>query len=255
MPRQYKNSPIIEAVFEARFDPSSSWDAAIPGMLYDRLHDGFPNRRSTRSLDLKISGASELQQQVLVEADKLQFLSEDEIRFVQVGPHVISAHHLRPYTGWINFQPQAIGAIQAYREIASPNSIHRLGLRYINEIRIPTDLPRLGLSDYFGIYPYLDPNLPQDLSAFLVGIQTTFESDRDVLRLQLTNGAPGPSGEPPPFILDIDYSLQTPGSLGFDDVPQWLEIAHQRVEDAFEGSIQPRLRELFEPNGEPNGEP
>jgi uncharacterized protein (TIGR04255 family) len=47
-------------------------------------------------------------------------------------------------------------------------------------------------------------------------------------------------------MLDIDYFLAQPRAVEVAQSLQWVEKAHTRVEEIFDGCITNRLRELFE---------
>jgi uncharacterized protein (TIGR04255 family) len=47
-------------------------------------------------------------------------------------------------------------------------------------------------------------------------------------------------------MLDLDYFLAEPGEVPLAAVSEWLEIAHDHVERAFEACITDRLRRMFE---------
>jgi uncharacterized protein (TIGR04255 family) len=47
-------------------------------------------------------------------------------------------------------------------------------------------------------------------------------------------------------MLDIDYFLVQPGAVKVVDALAWVEEAHSRVEEVFEGCITDELREMFE---------
>lgn len=47
-------------------------------------------------------------------------------------------------------------------------------------------------------------------------------------------------------MLDLDYFLAKPGQVALDDLLEWVEAAHSRVEKVFEACITDRLRQMFE---------
>ncbi len=247
MGRRYKNPPIIEALCEFRFKPGIPWDLAIPGLVYEKVREDFPKRRQARALETNISaGAEGIEQQVRT-TDRMQFLREDERALVQVGPDLLTVNHLRPYPTWQEFLPLIRKGLEAYCEAAGPEGIRRIGLRYINHIEIPEQ--RIELKDYFEFRPFVGPHLPQDFGPFILGIQVPYEDSRDTLRLQLAN-ASVETPDTAAVMLDLDYFLARPGEVSLDSVFEWVEMAHSRVEEAFEACITDRLRQMFEEVGE-----
>lgn len=78
----------------------------------------------------------------------------------------------------------------AYSDAASPKSIQRIGLRYINRIEIPGS--EVEVENYFGFYPFVGNKLPQKFAPFIVGIDIPYENSRDMLRLMLASVKPPP---------------------------------------------------------------
>jgi len=173
----------------------------------------------------------------------MQFLREDEKALIQVGPDLVAINHLKPYPTWQEFLPLIQRGFDAYCKAAAPKGVRRIGLRYINRIEIPGQ--SIELEDYFEFRPFVGSQLPQDFGPFIVGIQVPYEDSRDTLRLQLANA----SVETPNTVavmLDLDYFLARPGEVPLDDVFEWVDVAHNRVEEAFEACITDRLRQMFE---------
>ncbi len=243
MGRKYRNPPIIEALCEFRFEPSAPWDLAIPGLVYEKVRDTFPQRRQVKVLEANISGGPDGIEQQIKRADRMQFLREDEKALIQVDRDLLAVNHLKPYPTWQEFLPLIQQGFDAYCQIANPKGILRIGLRYINRIEVPGQ--RIELEDYLEFRPFVGSKLPQDFGSFIVGIQVPYERSRDILRLQLTNAAT----QTPSLVaavLDLDYFLAQPNQVGIDNVFEWVELAHTHVEEAFEACITDRLRQMFE---------
>jgi uncharacterized protein (TIGR04255 family) len=243
MGRKYRNPPIVEALCEFRFEPGAPWDMTIPGLVYERIRDGFPKRRQAKIFEASVAAGPEgIGQQVLT-ADRMQFLREDEKALVQVGPNLLAVNHLKPYPTWQEFLPLIRQGFDAYLAAANPKGIQRIGLRYINRIELPGE--RVELADYFEFRPFVGERLPQDYGPFIVGVQIPFEDSRDVLRLQLASAAVETPGTVA-VMLDLDYYLAQPGKVSKDGVFDWIEVAHDHVEEVFEACITDRVRQMFE---------
>lgn len=245
MSRKYKNPPLIEAVCEFQFDPESEWDIAVPGLVYAELKETFPIREQvTNEIEVTMTASSEegIQPQIFAVADRIRFLREDKKALVQVGPHLLSINHLKPYPTWEEYLPLIQMAYGVYRDVAQPQGLARIGLRYINKIDIP--VPRVNLEDYFQFYPHLGPELPQDISSFIAGVQFIYDG-RDVLRVQMVSVRPD-RPDCISTILDLEYSLLPSQQIELDGVPEWLQVAHDRIEMAFEACLTDKLRVIFE---------
>lgn len=240
MGRKYRNPPIVEAVCEFRFDPTSPWDMAIPGLIYDGVKDPFRRRAQERVLTLNISPPSVTPG--LQTAERIRFLRDDERAFIQVSEHLLAVNHLSPYPSWEGFRPSIHQAFETYRRVAQPKRLQRIGLRYINSVFFEND--RLEPSEYFNIYPRIGEGLPQDYYQFGLVVYSLYENKRDTLKIEL--GSVLDAASPRAIIIDLDYSLVQPDQINLDDALAWVETAHANIEQAFEACITDRLRERFE---------
>jgi len=243
MGKKYKNPPIVEAICEFRFEPDSPWDLVMPGLIYEKVRDTFGKRRQKKEIGWHIEPKVESIVQRVQTRDLMQFLREDESALAQVGPHLLSVNHLKPYRSWQEFLPLIRKGFEAYCEVVEPTNIQRIGLRYVNRIEIPH--PRVELEDYFEFYPYVGSNLPQEHGPFTVGIQVPCEDSRDILKVVLTS-ANTKTLDTMAFILDLDYFLVQPEKAALDQIFEWVDVAHNHVEDAFEACITDRLGQIFE---------
>ena len=153
-------------------------------------------------------------------------------------------------------------AIQVRAEISPPSGVDRIGLRYIDEIRVPTDngdaritwsnwvdgslLGPAHLGDKLGLAATASQGLtvfggPEDRALVLrYGLQ---DDPAVASTPQLRRATPPPG---PLFVLDID-SFWQPGA----DVPEMtaatvlgvVDQLHQPVREMFESLITERLRE------------
>lgn len=243
MGRKYRHPPIIEALCELRFEPSAPWDGAIPDLVYEKVKAEFPIRRQAKAFEVNVAASLEGVEQRVTTTDRIHFVRDDEKAFIQVDRNLLVVNHLKPYPTWQQFLPLIQLGFTAYREVAKPKGIQRIGLRYINRIEIPGQ--NIELEDYLQFRPFIGPDLPQDFDSFVVGIQIPYENSRDSLRLQLASSiteTPNVAA----VLLDLDYFLVQPGQVSMGEVFMWLEPAHHRVEEVFEACITNRLREMFE---------
>ena len=239
--RKYRNPPIVEMVCEFRFAHTSEWDPAVPGLIYAELRELFPVRRPLKQLDFAVQwqpSDTSLQQQWRVE-ESIRLLREDELAFVQILPHQISLHHLAPYPHWERFQPLLARTWQAYSAIVPAAGIQRIGLRYINRIVLPAAASVL--SDYFTLYPTVGPMLPDRYAAFALQLIFPFNGGQDALHLRFAKEESN-SAEDFAAILDFDYYLTQPAAAIKTDPLHWVETAHERIRQSFEGCITDRLR-------------
>ncbi len=176
--KHYKNSPISEAVCEFQFGLDSTWDFTVPGLVYEKVRNTFPIRSQVARVTLGIAANEGEIGSQFGAVPVMRFTHKDEKTHIQVAPHLLSVHHLKPYSSWQEFLPLIKDGFEAYREVASPKSIHRIGLRYINTIELTGS--SIALEDYFEFRPYIGSDLPRTIGPFMMSVQLPFENARDV---------------------------------------------------------------------------
>ena len=137
------NAPIVEAVLH--------WQAAASKQLSqqelkEQLEKDFPGyeikpQHSVEAALRQSKGGFEIRQRsdwdglrlIKSDGDQQQFVCQ----FTQSG---IVFSRLKPYLGWDELAPEARKFWNKYVEIAKPNEIGRLGVRYISQINIESTL-------------------------------------------------------------------------------------------------------------------
>lgn len=245
--RRYRNPPIQEVICEIGLDGRTAWDLAVPGLLYERLRDEFPQRERRRVQEVELAQSPGGSALTVKDSERAVFLSSDRRRLVQVGERLLAVNQLSPYGGWEAFKKSVDIAYNALRDVVEIKGIRVLTARYIDKIEISA--PSLLVEDYFRFRPYLEglhEGEPLDnWQAFIVGIQTPLDDGRDALRIQLGTVPSAPEKET--FMLEIAYSLARAGAVEPSAVTEWLETAHERIVEAFERAITDKLRALFQP--------
>lgn len=238
MSKKYKNPPIVEALCEFQFEPNpdSAWDLVVPGLIYDDLQDSFPKREPGRLFAVGTRAQFQFNEAV-------RFLSEDEKTVVLLGENVLSVNRLKPYSSWEEFLPLIKKGFAAYIDVVKPKGFRSVELRYINDIEVPDRYDRL--EEYVNVRPSVELTLPQSIEAFIIGIQLPYEDSRDSLRIELT-GFSVEETDTVRTTLDLDYSLVEAGEVSPDQVFQWLEVAHTRIEESFEACVTDKAKQMFE---------
>ncbi len=257
--QRYANPPLREAACEFRFQPGPEpWNLSYPGLIYSELREEFPRLVQTDAARQEFSTAfsnafGNLPERLgrsgpAVQPQSLSFWrEEDEYGAITVSPDRLSISHYRPYPSWDAFLGVIRQAYGSYVNVAKPQTLQRIGLRFLNEIQFHTDA--IALSDYFTYYPSFGPQLPQFNVNVKMSVDFEFDNYRDLARLQLAtiSGADGPSIA---VSLDIDYFLRIPGAVPLTDTEDWLDKGHSRISTIFEGSITDRTRAILKTKGE-----
>jgi uncharacterized protein (TIGR04255 family) len=244
MGKKYANPPVEEAVCEFRMIPETRWDLTVPGLLYERLKETFPQKEQRMIQEVELTQGPEGLQQQIRTNERLGFFTEDRKMLAQVGPRLLVVNALKPYPHWEGFKPRIEMVWRNLQETIEAQGLERIGLRYINRIELPAQSIELG--DYFEFYPFVGKRLPQQMVSFLAGMEFSYADGRDHCRVQLApiplSGKEGKAA----FILDLDYFLARPRGVAVADALAWVEEAHSRVEEVFEGCITDKLRNMFD---------
>ena len=241
MSELYAHPPLIEALCEFHFDPQTDWDWTIPGRLYDMIKKDFSATEQVSRVGVNIVVTTENVAQQMGAMPLTRFKNGIGNQLIQVGPNLLSVHHLAPYSSWeLFFQSIHLG-LDSYSDMTSQRGITRLTLRYINQCFIPEE--KFNLEEFFSIYPSVHVTDLQDYNAFIVGIQASHEGGRDILNLELRSDV-SQAGKPV-VTLDIGYALQQRSQINYQTIYNWIEHAHTVIQSTFESSITEKLRALF----------
>ena len=243
--RKYKNPPIEEALVEFRFVPRHEWDLTIPGMLHEHaaLKDNYPGKpRQQRVVEAALLNVPQKPPSIAVRegVGRIQLVSEDGKRLVSLGPDVLSINVLRPYDNWENFRPRIAAALNAYRDIANPKAVSRVGVRYINKVVLPGKEMELG--NYFLCRLSSGPGLPNQMAGFMSRVEYVYDDGVKLLLTQASVEAPeGISA----FLLDLD-TVRERIEVSLEDVMEIVDDLHEKEGLAFEATITDKAREVFD---------
>ncbi len=243
MSRIYQAPPIVEAICELRFRPDQLWDWTIPGLLYAKIRDEFPMKKDEYAVPVQVRPEPrEIAYSLRGPLAKMQFVREDGGAMVQVGPHLLAVNHLKPYPRWSAFKEMIARTFDVYREVAQPEGLQRIGLRYINRIEIPGE--RVRIEDYLKAVPVVPEELPQTFTTWAQRVEVPMAGIDGVLILQ--SGSIREEGQSNlVFLLDLDLGTSEAKGLSLGDALTWIESAHDGIETAFEACITDSTRELF----------
>jgi len=167
------------------------------------------------------------------------------------------------YVNWTWFRDLAVKAVAVRQEIAPVDGLERIGLRYIDEIRVPV----VGVVDWAGwVAPELLPPTFANTNVTLKPMQqqavvqysTDTEGDTLTLRYGAVIGPPAVTGGPnlvranlpepgPYFLIDTDSAWTLPPGtsvpeLSLESVVEIANRLHVPAESIFEELITDKLR-------------
>lgn len=247
MSETLKSPPLLEALCEFRFAPSSEWDWTVPGRLYDRVKDQYPKKAQVEGIQLQVEVAAggKASQQVTSGPERVQLKTSGEEAMLQVGPNILVVNHLRPYPGWEAFSKMVLDAYEQYLEVVGTVELERIGVRYIDRIPLHAEVPEY--SKYVRIAPYEEMGLGHRLNNFIQHME--FISDKPAGILLQRTGTSITEAEKT-LMVDMDFgSTSVSGLSGRDDVASWINEAHDVITEAFVKALEPHFYEALK-NGD-----
>lgn len=260
----FPNAPIALTACEVRL-PASGLpvpDDSVVG-LRDALADILPLvRRQARQHVTMGFGQAQLEEPIVSSDTVVQLTDRDQAVVVQVAPDSLVVK-TADYQGWDNLRPLISRVVSAARDVLGPDGYLRIGLRYIDEIRLPTEGGQV--TDWQG---YLNGCLlaPMDLgeaddALTAVGWQTAVQFRAGPEHTVVVRHGPGnghavnPSEPPrrprtppagPYFLFDIDSFWETDGTIPEFDPDGIMSICdqlHRPVRALFDTAVTDRLRD------------
>ncbi len=237
----YKNDPIVEAIVELAFVPDREWNITIPGRLYDRLQDEYPDPPKQREIvEAGLASDNDGVGTFTLNRKGARVVFGAGNKLLMVGPDVISLHSLKPYEGWGNFLPRVAKAIDSYVAVAQPKSIAKISLRYINRVNIPKE--QFSLTEYFTITQALPDAFPTQMTSFVDRMELAYEDIPAQIAFTWATTKPAQEGQSS-FVLDFD--LHWIEECDIRDAIDHLKDLRRRQRAAFESVINEELRRIF----------
>ncbi len=238
-----RNAPITEALIDIRVKLPSQADVKTLDSMHELIKSRYPKKQEQRMSEIKIElePGEELAKQ-LTKTKGFRYLSSDEKEIVQARMDGFTFNKLFPYTKWEDLRNEAHRLWLIYREVACPDLVTRVALRYINNLKIP--MPIKDFDEYLVCPPRVPDELPQGVSSFLTRIiihEPSIEANAVI-----TQALESVLGDVVPIILDIDvFKLRAEG-MEEDDIWSTLENFRIFKNRIFFASITERLKEMIQ---------
>lgn len=243
----FPHAPITEAIVDIRTTLPSHVDLARLATFQDAVKANYPQKRERFSWQGGF-GVKEGVVEVLKPSggpDGYLFTSKDGLQVAQARLDGFTFSRLKPYQDWATLRKEANTLWKHFVDIASPITITRLALRYINRIELP--LPVKDFKDYILTVPEVAPSLPQGLANFVMRL--TIPEDKLDAVATVTELMETPiqreGKEVLPIILDIDVYRQSEWAPQAAEVWDFFEVLHTFKNQVFFGSITERTKQLF----------
>jgi uncharacterized protein (TIGR04255 family) len=218
-----------------RFDPRRKWDGTIPGQLFGLIKDTFSERSELHETEVEIgSSGVATATRITPAASRVRLRKADGSAMVQVGRHLLVVNQLRPYSDWESFREMILSVHEKHRSVWDPGSPVQLGLRYINRLDVPDGT--FDIADRLTLDPPLRGPLDRRMNSFYQRYELAHDDPQGVLVHQTGLAV---IDEKKGLMLDLDFvSNRVSSSLAIRD---WLDAAHDRIEEAFIASLAPEF--------------
>ena len=241
-----KSQPLVEALCEFRFDLAGGWDLTLPGLFYAEVRDAFPQQEPVDEVSFQLELGPIQGKHQVVKTQRLQLWNEDRSATLQIGKNLLSINQLSPYPGWERFKVLVRDAFFKYSNICSDFTFKGIALRYINHIK-PASVEGFSIDDYLTILPVF----PGPLNLPLTGLQQSYsfiEKDSNSLLMHRTNVIDNENESGTILLLDLEFTCKEIPQFSDEHkrnawLDQWLDVAHEKIEEAFISSLNPNYLE------------
>lgn len=227
----YPNQPLIEAVFEIRFDGELSVDSD-KDKFYNSIRANFP----------KLS----FSQQSTIETGFRRFLCKDVTgsEAVQFSIDRCSFHSYKYSGGYAAFGKNALKVISGFCNRFNIETIKRTGLRYIDHIPIVREEGLIPLKKYLNFWYELPKSLSETFGYENLLTMLEVKKGDGHLRLQISSLQREDGIDM--VVLDFDYAIF--GELKVSNLKNYLETSHAHTKQVFEDLITDYLRQIMRGN-------
>jgi uncharacterized protein (TIGR04255 family) len=240
---RYPHAPITEAVIDIQVTAPASVDRLAEAVAGE---SNYPTAEKLLTASGVIRFGPEANTSTTAKAEPVGYLcrSVDGLHIYQARTNGFTFSRLAEYTSWAEVSGEARRLWNKYRAIATPTSITRIALRYVNRLDIP--LPVQDFSTYLRTAPQLSSDLPQGLSGYFMQLQLPMPDLQGACVINQTIIEPPAKPDTVAVVLDIDV-FRTSG-VATDETQLWEQLEQLRHEKnrVFESCITNEARGLFQ---------
>jgi uncharacterized protein (TIGR04255 family) len=211
-----RKPPLIEAVFELRFSTETAY-GLIPGRMFDELRNEFPDVEELETANLPL----DIPFPALV---RHRFRSGDGSKLFQTGHGVVSVNHV-VYSQYNDLRGDVARVIEAVIKLGLVKEVRRVGLRYINQMTLDREWSSITT---------LTDHIPEAVGSKVRNrrFHYSLEYQPDRMHMALANMT-GDGEEKLQVDLDFFREEMDLPQMETRAILQWLDIAHERVYEAF----------------------
>jgi uncharacterized protein (TIGR04255 family) len=240
--------PIREALIDIRVKLSSGFNIYHLNNLDDKIRDTFPTKQEQTFSQIKLelrpgAESSQSPQSIVTRPNGFRYFSQDKDKIFQARIDGFTFNKLPRYTTWEELRDEAKRLWLLYKDVASPEVITRVALRYINNLNIPAPIRDFG--DYLAAPPVMPEELPQGLNSFLIRMNAHVpDFEGNAIITQALEPVPSEATKIP-VILDIDVFREKVSGINESEVWEILEVLRHFKNKVFFAFITDKLKEIY----------
>ncbi|MCL4182304.1 MAG: TIGR04255 family protein [Burkholderiaceae bacterium] len=247
--RPLARPPIREAIIEIR---SERCELSRITALRDAIVADFPHSQPYRLASAALRLPEERRNRPDLDATAEQIgwrcESADGLEVALIRTDGFSVARVADYPGWDAFVERYLALYDRYRRCVAPLEIRRIGLRYINDIRLPIT-PSFDFDDYLTSAPRTPRGLPQTFYDFLVQMKLPTTLEGTTVDVTQATDAGARSEYELPVIIDVDVGSHCLGASDArfgERLPETLGAMRTIKNDVFFGLITEELAETWQ---------
>lgn len=239
---QYKNAPLQEAIFEAKFS-SESFDSTLSGRFFEKICEKFPQKNDLHFFSFHIGVLPPNSEPPIVQAPTMQAWNDSRERCLQIGRGIITANEMK-YHDWTKFSESIKILLKGYFDCTQPLETQKVGFRCINRFLIPAET--VTISDYFQIGLALPSDL-QRLDGFGVNLfNKIMNKDIEVsVAIKFASDILKANEKGMAFVLDIDAFVSNDIEPKTEIILKAASQCHGVLGFVFESILQEKMRSLL----------
>ena len=221
----------------------SEFDVKNIDSIYESIKEQYPEKQERRVAQVRLEAkAEEIVKSLSAKINGYRYVSSDKRQILQTRLDGFTFSRLHPYIKWEELRDEAYRLWQLYKDITSPESITRVAVRYINNLKIP--MPIRDFSDYLTAPPIVPEGLPQGVGSFLsrVVIHESSVGANAIITQALVEQV---VTDVAPIILDIDVFKLQPKGIEEKDAWEIIEKLRHFKNKVFFSSITDNLKEIY----------
>ncbi len=229
MGKLYKNSPLVESVFEIRFPPELAIECR-KDEYYNKIRNEFPE------VNLPLADTPEP-----YPLKNYLFRDSRREKGIQFSVNKCSFHRYK-YSGFAEFKEQALRYLRMFAEKFGIEVLHRTGLRYVNHIPILREDGVIPLGKYLNFGYRMPKSIPEQYD-FLHTVLFAKIGD-GALRMLIQYKRLPDEMQTEVIALDFDYFYE--GNLHFSEIETYMNESHKYTKKIFEDLVTDHYRRIMD---------